>query len=128
MIFHKIFHMFIHRNVDKLAIISLIETNMAKIALKIQPKSKRNEVKSLNPLVLRIAAEPIDGKANEALISYLSNILDLPKSHITITHGAHIKQKILEIEGYSQKEIMVRLAQARGQLLLATKDGTEEYA
>jgi len=90
---------------------------MAKIGVKIRPNGKRNEVSTLDPLVIRISAPPTEGKANEALIRYLSDILDIPQSAIQIVHGANIKQKILEITGLSLVDISARLKKSMGVLL-----------
>ena len=72
---------------------------------------------STDPLIIRIAAPPIDGRANEELISFLSKTLKITQSSINIVHGANIKQKILEIENLSLLEIQNKLKEAQGRLL-----------
>ena len=69
--------------------------------MQIQPNSRRNGVAGsvADLLKIRLRAQPIDGKANEALIAYLSDVLAVPKSAVTITHGHTAKRKIVELRG-----------------------------
>ncbi len=46
---------------------------------------------------IRLAAPPVDGKANEALIRFLADILDLAPSEIDIIKGQTAKTKLVEI-------------------------------
>ena len=61
-----------------------------KIAVMGHPGAKRNEVLRFEEGVwhLKIAAPPVEGKANKELIEYLSEILDISKSRIIIEKGA----------------------------------------
>ncbi|MGN0929604.1 MAG: DUF167 domain-containing protein [Alphaproteobacteria bacterium] len=84
---------------------------MPKQILKIhlQPNAKRNEIcGTFNDDYIKIAitTPPIDGKANEALIKFLSKELNIPKSNITITKGLTSRNKTLEID--SEKEINLK--------------------
>lgn len=70
-----------------------------RLAVQITPNAKKSEV--IGPLddvlKIRLQAQPIEGKANEALIRYLADRLDLPKSAVQITHGLTSKRKIVEV-------------------------------
>lgn len=70
-----------------------------RISVQIMPNAKKNEVIGVldDVLKIRLHAQPIEGKANEALIRFLSDKLDVPKSAVTITHGHTNKRKIIEI-------------------------------
>lgn len=59
-------------------------------------------------LKIRLHAQPIDGKANEALISYLADMLGVPKSTVAITHGSTGKRKIIDIKSTHLTIDMVR--------------------
>ncbi len=50
-------------------------------------------------LRLRVAAPPVEGAANAALILFLSKALGLPKSAITILSGDHSRLKRLRLMG-----------------------------
>lgn len=73
--------------------------NGFRLAVQVSPNAKKSEIVSDDGDVLRIRlqAQPIDGKANEALIAFLSKKLRIPKRQITITHGTSARKKLLEI-------------------------------
>ena len=60
-----------------------------RLPLFIQPKASKNEI--IGPhngaLKIKITAPPVDGKANTALIEFLSDVLDIPKRRIEILKG-----------------------------------------
>ena len=57
------------------------------LTLHIQPGAKKTEFGGLHgdALKIRLAAPPVDGKANEALIKFVADTLGLPKSAVTST-------------------------------------------
>ena len=72
-----------------------------RLTLQIQPNAKKSGVAGYfgDLLKIRLHAQPIDGKANEALISYLADALEVPKRAVSITHGHTAKRKTVEIRG-----------------------------
>jgi uncharacterized protein (TIGR00251 family) len=50
-------------------------------------------------LKISIQAPPIEGRANSALISFLAEILDLPKSQVELVSGELSKSKIFMLNG-----------------------------
>ena len=70
-----------------------------RLALQITPNAKKTEVVGLldDALKLKLQAQPIEGKANEALVKYLAKALDVPRSAVTITRGQAGKKKLIEI-------------------------------
>jgi uncharacterized protein (TIGR00251 family) len=70
-----------------------------RLAVQITPNAKKSEVIGLldGALKIRLQAQPIEGKANDALVRYIADALDVPKSAVLITHGHTNKRKILEI-------------------------------
>lgn len=72
---------------------------MQKIKVKIITRAKRNQIIGWEGDVLKIklSAAPIDGKANEALLDFLSKNWGMAKSDIKIIRGLKSKNKILEI-------------------------------
>ena len=80
------------------------------INLKITPRASKNEITGIkeNRLCVRIAAPPEDGKANEALRSFLSKVLYCPKRDIIIIKGEHsrLKTVALPIE-YKEKLLSI---------------------
>src|SRR4051794_18862114 len=70
-----------------------------RLAVQITPNAKKTEVIGVldDALKLKLQAQPIEGKANEALVRYLAGVLKVPRSAVTITHGQANKKKLLEI-------------------------------
>jgi uncharacterized protein len=70
-----------------------------RLAVQITPNAKKTEVIGVldDALKLKLQAQPIEGKANEALIKFLSKTLSVPRSAVTITHGHTGKKKLIEV-------------------------------
>jgi uncharacterized protein (TIGR00251 family) len=85
------------------------------LTIQVQPKAKRNEVLGFAEGILRlkIAAPPVEGKANKEVISYLSEVLDIPKSSVDIERGHTSKIKIIAINGVDRERIYERIEAAR---------------
>ena len=70
-----------------------------RLAVQITPNAKKTEVVGLldDALKLKLQAQPIEGKANDALVRFLAAALDLPRSAVTITHGHTSRKKLVHI-------------------------------
>lgn len=62
-------------------------------------------------LRLRLAAAPVDGAANKALVAWLADALDLPRSAVTLIAGDRARLKRLRIRGDG---VAARLASLAG--------------
>lgn len=71
------------------------------MTIHVQPGAKKTEVAGAHgdALKIRLAAPPVDGKANAALIDYLAKRLGIPKSRITLKSGQTSRRKVLAVEG-----------------------------
>lgn len=69
------------------------------LSVRVKPGSRKNEISedSSGRLVVKIKGAPVDGKANEALIGFFSEILGIQKSNIQIKSGFNSKNKLLNI-------------------------------
>jgi len=83
-----------------------------RLAVQITPNAKNTEVIGLlvDVLKIRLQAQPIEGKANEALIRYIADTLHVPKRAVHITHGQTSKRKMLEIKASHLTLAQVQLA------------------
>ena len=70
-----------------------------RIAVQISPNAKRSEVLGVvdDALKIKLQAQPIEGKANEALVKYLAGALKVSRSSVAITHGHTNRRKLLEV-------------------------------
>ena len=71
------------------------------LTLHIQPGAKKTECAGLHgdALKIRLAAPPVDGKANEALVKFIAERLGLAKSAILLKSGQTSRRKVLEVAG-----------------------------
>ncbi|MDR2112822.1 MAG: DUF167 domain-containing protein [Candidatus Accumulibacter sp.] len=70
------------------------------LTLHVQPGARKTEIAGEHggALKIRLAAPPVDGKANAALIEFVASRLDLPKSAVHLVSGQTSRRKILEID------------------------------
>lgn len=83
----------------------------ARISVQVQPNAKRDEIVGFHEgaLKVKISAPPVEGKANKALIAFLSEVLGVRKSSIRVEKGATSKRKLIIVEGITQADISDRL-------------------
>ena len=83
------------------------------IKIKIVPNSSKNEIVHEEEFIkVKVTAQPIENKANKALIEFLSKKLKVPKTTIEITKGTTSKEKtilIKTINSDKQQEIINNL-------------------
>jgi len=72
----------------------------AALSVRITPRAKTNEIVEIlddQTVKIKLTAPPVDGKANAALISFLSDVLDISASRIEIVAGEKGRNKIVSI-------------------------------
>jgi len=69
------------------------------LQLSVMPNAKRTEVDGLHDgaLRVRLAAPPIDGRANEALVAWLAKSLGVPKRDVEVLRGESSRRKQVAI-------------------------------
>ena len=69
------------------------------LTLHIQPGAKKTEVCGLHgdALKIRLAAPPVDGKANAALLAFVADRLGLSKSAVSLKSGQTSRRKVVEV-------------------------------
>jgi len=65
------------------------------LRLHVQPGAKKTEIVGEHgeALKVRLAAPPVDGKANAELLAYLAERLGLPRTALTLKSGESSRQK-----------------------------------
>lgn len=81
------------------------------LKLYIQPGASRSEFAGEfdTRLKLRIKAPPVDGKANEEVIRFLSKFLQISKRNIKILRGETSRKKDLLIEGLDLETLLSKI-------------------
>jgi uncharacterized protein (TIGR00251 family) len=80
---------------------------MADLRVRLQPRAGRNEVvgERNGAVVIRVAAPPVDGRANEALRKLVAHRAGVPRSHVTIVRGERSRDKLVRVEGVGEAEL-----------------------
>ena len=81
---------------------------VVRFAVHVQPRASRSEIVGLHgdALKVRLAAPPVDGAANEALVALLAEALAVGRRAVRIVSGASSRAKTVEIEGTSASAVM----------------------
>ncbi|HLH09104.1 MAG TPA: DUF167 domain-containing protein [Terriglobales bacterium] len=84
-------------------------------AVKVHPRAKRDAVigEIGNALKIALNAPPVDGKANEACIRYMAEILRVPRASVTIAAGETSRNKLIRVAGVSASHAEERLREAK---------------
>ena len=79
--------------------------------IKVQPRAKRNGIVGEIGDALKVAltAAPVEGRANEACIAFLADLLNVPRSSVTIAAGHSSRNKAIRVSGLSAAETRERL-------------------
>ena len=79
--------------------------------VRVQPRARRNAIVGElgDALKLALTAPPIEGKANRACIGFFAEVLNLPRSSLTITSGQTSRNKVIRASGITAAELLKRL-------------------
>ncbi len=82
-----------------------------RLTIKVSPNASRSGIAGVRDGVLqiRVAAPPVEGRANKELIEVLAKALGVRKSAIRIIKGQTGRNKVIEIEGMSGEEIITKI-------------------
>ena len=83
----------------------------ATFAVKIHPRARKDAITGEleDALKLSLKAPPVEGRANEACIEFLANLLKVPRSFVTIASGQNSPRKVIRVRGVSADEVQKRL-------------------
>ena len=78
------------------------------IKIYLQSKASRNEIVGAyrDGIKVKVTAPPVEGKANEELLRFLSKVWRIPQSHIEIIRGHHSREKILRISDEEDLDLL----------------------
>ncbi|MBQ8516519.1 MAG: DUF167 domain-containing protein [Akkermansia sp.] len=76
-----------------------------KIALKVTPGARKNEILGWEDdypqigrvLRVKIAAPPVEGKANKEITAFMAKTLGIPKSAVELLHGSTGRIKLIQV-------------------------------
>ena len=69
------------------------------LILHVQPGAKRTEVAGLHgdTLKIKLAAAPVEGAANAALVAFLAEVFGVPQRQVILKQGNKSRRKVIEI-------------------------------
>jgi uncharacterized protein (TIGR00251 family) len=75
--------------------------------VRVVPRASRDAIDGewQGALKIRLAAPPVDDRANKALIKFLAGCLNIPPSAVRIVAGARSRTKRVEIRGASAAQV-----------------------
>jgi len=83
--------------------------------VRVTPRARRNALGEMedNVLAVRLAAPPVEGAANKALIAFLADAFGVPKSAVRVESGERSRHKRVRISGLTDDSLARRLAAGR---------------
>jgi uncharacterized protein (TIGR00251 family) len=72
----------------------------------IQPRASRDGIAGVQggALKIRVAAPPVDGEANDALVRFIAKLLGVPRASVEIVRGHSSRTKALFLRGVGLAE------------------------
>ena len=82
------------------------------LPVRVVPRAGRTALDGVveGALRVRLAAPPVEGAANRALVEFLAELLGVPKRDIAIMRGERGRQKLVQVHGLTADELRQRLA------------------
>lgn len=71
------------------------------LTLHVQPGAKTSDISGLHgeALKIRLAAPPIEGRANEALLKYIAGLFCVPTRQVELRQGSQSRHKVVAVTG-----------------------------
>ncbi len=85
----------------------------AALAVRVTPRAARNEIAGVlddGTVKVRLTAPPVEGKANEALVKFLADVLDVAPSKIEIVAGETGRDKLVTVLDVDADTVNERIA------------------
>jgi len=86
-------------------------TSAARISIYVQPRASKTMIAGMHDgcVKMRLAAPPVDGAANAALIEFVAERLNLARSYVRIVSGQTSRRKVVEVDGVSAEQLAAAL-------------------
>src|SRR5260370_33243261 len=80
---------------------------------RVQPRARKDEIvgEMGGALKVRLRAPAVEGRANEALVEFLAQLLKRPRSAVRILSGERSRTKQIEVRGVTRQQILALLAE-----------------
>ncbi len=87
----------------------------ATFSVRVHPRAKKNAVAGEVGDALKVAltAPPVEGKANEACVRFLAELLQVARASVTIAAGESSRNKVIRVSGLTAAQVEERLRTAK---------------
>lgn len=84
----------------------------ATFQVRLQPRAKKNAIVGEvgEALKLALTAPPVEGRANQACIAFLAELLNVARSSVTIAAGHSSRNKVIRVVGMTAAQVGAKLA------------------
>jgi uncharacterized protein (TIGR00251 family) len=84
-----------------------IRGSTVRVSVHVQPRATRSEIVGLHgaALKVRLQAPPVDGAANEALVTLLAERLGVTRRAVRVVAGASSRAKTVEVDGTTEDAV-----------------------
>ena len=81
------------------------------LSVRVHPGARRSAVNGIHGGAVKISltTPPVDGRANEALIAFVAELLGIPKGRVSLVAGMTGRAKVLRITGKNAEEVRAAL-------------------
>ena len=81
------------------------------LQIRVRPRAGRNtiEIGDDGQVTVRVTAAPERGRANKAVVELLAKKLGVSKSSVTVVRGITSRDKVVRIDGVTDREVRGRL-------------------
>ncbi|HEY6414343.1 MAG TPA: DUF167 domain-containing protein [Edaphobacter sp.] len=81
------------------------------VSVRVHPGARRNAVSGIHDggVKISLTTPPVDGRANEALIAFVAELLGIPRGRVSLVAGVTSRTKVLRITGKSVAEVRAAL-------------------
>jgi len=81
------------------------------LAIKLQPRASRQQIAGPqgDELKISVTAPPVDAAANRALVDFVAEICDIPRSTVDLIRGQTSRHKTLLLKGLTADAVLERL-------------------
>jgi uncharacterized protein (TIGR00251 family) len=84
-----------------------VRGSTVRVSVHVQPRATRSEIVGLHgaALKVRLQAPPVDGAANEALVTLLAERLGVARRAVRVVAGASSRAKTVEVDGTTEDAV-----------------------
>ena len=88
-------------------------SSVSRISIYVQLRASKTMVAGMHDgcVKVRLAAPPVDGAANAALVEFVAERLGLAKSRVRIVSGQTSRRKVVEVDGVSAEQLTAALSE-----------------